>query len=100
MRFLEGRFTLSLFSKALASLWLSGFAVALLFTLLNLIIGDPPLYKRVAAVAFVALLFSLGLGFPNLGWWLGGRNIEYITRRVHDSLEREARYNQILWIGE
>jgi hypothetical protein len=87
---LEGRFTLSLFSKALVSLWLSGVAFALLFTLLNLIIGEPPFYKRVAAVAFAALLFFCGLAVPNLGWWLGRRDIEYITQKVHDSLEREG----------
>jgi hypothetical protein len=85
---LEGRFTLSLFSKVLTSLWLSGVALLFLWTVFNLITGQPPFYRRIAAVLFTVLLFLFGLAFPSLGWWLGKRDIEYITRKVHDSLEQ------------
>jgi hypothetical protein len=87
---LEGRFTLSLFSKVVTGLWLSSVALVFLWTVLNLLIGQPPFYTRIASVLFAVLLFLCGLAIPSLGWWLGRRDIEYITRRVHDSLEQDG----------
>jgi hypothetical protein len=79
-----------LFSKVITGLWLSGVALVFLWTFLNLLIGPPPFYQRIAAVLFSVLLFLCGLAFPSLGWWLGRRDIEYITRRVHDSFEQRG----------
>jgi hypothetical protein len=84
---LEGLFTVSLFTEVFMRLWLSGVALVFLRTLLNLIVGQPPLAGRIAAVLNVALMFLAGLTLASLGWWLSRGDIEYISQRVHESIE-------------
>lgn len=87
---LEGRFTFSRIAKILIGIWLSFVAIALLSTVGNYVFGQAPFDKRVAGFFYALLLLFFGVAIPNFGWLLSRHDIDYISRRVHESLEPVA----------
>jgi sulfite exporter TauE/SafE len=42
--------------------------------------------ERLAAVFMPLLMLVLGVFLANIGWWIGRRDVEYISRRIREAL--------------
>jgi len=94
---LEGRFTMFLFSKVFASIWL---AFALLWTILAAFAvlkgaGRTPTGSQQDLVALLiplggVLFFLAGIGFIRGCWWLSRNDIPFLESVIRGALHREA----------
>jgi hypothetical protein len=83
---LEGRFTLPWFAKAILTVWLAIMCLALVINVVSFPNMQGALLQRLATLFMPLLMLVLGVFAANIGWWIGRRDVEYISRRVREAL--------------